>query len=310
MISVVHITSRGLYPFIAEADRQLGQYDVLAQSLHEQSLKDFEVVCVDATNPLPRPELTWWLKDRVRFVRPRETPWTRLGAFTAAVARNTGLVAARGDVIVGLDDCYSFPPEFLERVAELAARGLYAVPIIREDDAAYQVAGPRPLGPLGADRVGCGLLVYPRALALACNGYDEVFERPGEDLDLVDRLQRAGVTFVRDPGVYVVAHRHELDRRPKQRCGTLVRHLTAQRGDTRGNVPWTAAELAVWRRCPHARPSSSADTAGVTFCGLKPITDSCELPWALPAAALPAALELITTYETRPWRDLAADKDQ
>jgi hypothetical protein len=307
MLSIIHITSRGLHPFIEEPDRHLGQYDVLSNALQAQSCQNFELVCVDACNPLPRPELAWWLRDRVRFVRPRSTPWTRLGAFAANVARNAGLQLARGATVCLLDDCYSPSPYFVARVLELAARGLYPVPFIRPRagaGGAYPVQGPTPLG---QDRDGCGLLCFPRAAAVECNGYDEIFERPRDDSDFVDRLQRAGVHFVRDPGVYVVAHPHGYDPRHRLRCSTLAMHLTAARESVVGNQPWSEPELATWNYCPHRGP---VDGDGITPCALRPGLNSCEIPFAAPAAATPTALAIINDHETRPWFDLAAERER
>jgi len=309
VLTIVHITAKGLFPFTDERLKRIGQYDLLSESLRSQTLpvSEWKIVCVDAYNPLPRPELAWWLKDRARFVRPRETPWTQLGAFCAASARNTGLSWARGDTIVGLDDCYELPPTYLERMAELASHGLYAVPNVRRADGeegAYQVEPPVPFGPLEHPQRGSAW-AYPLAAALSCNGWPETWDgtRYGEDWAAFEYLRRQGVTFVREPGVYLVdpgRPQHVAGQGPRwvtHRCPRALWALAAERGWQRANEPWTADDLARLRPCEW----KSGDK-----CQYTELPSQCDGICEWPNTPTDAALEIMAGYESRPWLDMLA----
>jgi hypothetical protein len=301
VLSIIHITSKGLFPFTDERLRRIGQYDLLSESLRAQTFTDFELVCVDAYNTLPRPELAWWLKDRARFVRPRETPWTRLGAFCAASARNTGLSWARGDTVVGLDDCYELPPTYLERVAELAAHGLYAVP---GEQYPHPVAPPVPFGALEHPPRGSAF-AYPMAGALACNGWPETWDgcRYGEDWAAFEYLRGQGVTFVHAPDVYLVdpgRPQHIAGQGPRwvtHRCPRALWALAAEHGWQRANEPWTANDLARLRHCDWRMGDKCQYTELPSQCG-----GICE--W--PNTPTEVALEIMAGYESRPWLDMLA----
>ena len=311
-LTLVHITSKGLFPFVDERLRRVGMYDVLSESLRAQTFTaadGFELVCVDATNPLPRPELTWWLKDRVRFVRPRETPWRRLGSFCAASARNSGLAWARGETVVSLDDCYELPPHFLERVAELAARELYAWPHVRKGDGeqgAYAVEGPCPLRP---DEYAGGIVAYPLVAALSCNGWDERWDgtRYGEDWAFCQYIRARGVNYVRSAGVYVVDQGrpgHVAGRGPRlttHRCPRAIWALVSERGWQRANEPWTAPEFTRLQRCAWRVGDRCSYVDLPSQCG-----GICEYP----RTPTDDALRIMLDYESHPWFDLAAERQR
>jgi hypothetical protein len=305
-LTVIHITAKGLHPFTDTEVRHLGQYELLAESLRSQTYTDFEVVCVDAYATLPRPELTWWLRDRARFVRPRETPWTRIGAFCASSARNCGLAWARGEVVVSLDDCYSLPPYFLERVAGLAAQGRYAWPYVRTGDdvpGAYAVEGPQDLLP---DEYSGGIVVYPLAAALACNGWPEWDGvRQLEDWAFSAHLKRRSVRQVRDASVYVVdpgRPQHVVGQGARwrvHRCPRALWALAAGRNWQRANEPLTAAELAQLEPCVWRKGGTC------TYVGLPSQAGGiCEYP----TTPTDDALRVMREYESLPWFDLLAER--
>jgi len=309
-LTVVHITSKGLFPFTDERLRHVGQYDVLSDSLRAQTFTDFEIICVDASNPLPRPELAWWLKDRARFVRPRETPWRHVaGAWCAASARNTGLAWARGATVLSLDDCYELPPNFLERVAELATQGLYAWPHVRKADGeagAYAVEGPTPLRP---DEHTGGIVVYPLAAALACNGWDERWDgaRYGEDWAFCEYMRAQSVRHVRSAGIYLVdpgRPRHVVGDGPRwemHRCPRALWALAAEHGWQRANEPWTAPEFTRLQHCAWHVGDRCNYTALPSQCG-----GICEYP----RTPTDDALRIMLDYESHPWFDLAAERQR
>lgn len=256
-LSVVYVTSRGLYPLTKEPDRHLGQYDLLAESLRLQAFRDFEVVVCDESNPLPRHELSL-LGVAVRYVRPPWTPWRELGAFCAASARNAALYAARGEVVLGLDDCVSFGPDLLRQVAEHALRGEHLVPVCR---GAYSTEH----APMGLQGKAGGLLAYPRQVALDCGGHEERFDGAAacEDVEFSERLVRHGVKLVMLPEASVYLHDH-LPHNPVQpKCARAVEALL--RGQQVANFPWTpAAVTCLTRECSYRHGKQCDLTKG--FC--------------------------------------------
>lgn len=341
MISLLFITNRPLYPM---TDTELSTYDLLAQSLLDQTYLraggDLEVICIDRHNPLPRHELTHFLGNRARFFRPRETPWTRLGLFAAASARNTGLIHAGGahapsDVtVVALDDCYEMSPRFLERIAAHAAEGRYVVPVLHNGpDAEQRFGGPFRLGRYNLQDTTHhpgGIVSYPLAAAIAINGYDEKYDGCScyEDIDLTARLELAGVSWARDEAVVATAHTHG-PRTGQPQCALLVWFLTeARRGAggpdaLRGNTPWTPAELAAFGTCgreltpprcwrtvrnepPVGEYGGQCDYDPDVVWSLE--HEDTEVERAEREAYLfepEVVREIRTTYETHPWFDLA-----
>jgi hypothetical protein len=273
LLSLLWCTNRPLYPM---TDTELSTYDLLAQSLLDQTYVrdggDLEIIAVDRQNTLPRRELTHFFGDLARFFRPRETPWTRLGLFAAASARNTGLIhagqghAPRDVTVVALDDCYEMSPRFLERIAAHASEGRYVVPILHNGpDAEQRFGGPFRLGRhqlQDTNHHPGGIVSYPLATAIAINGYDEKYDGCScyEDIDLTARLELAGVSWTHDDAVVATAHAHG-PRTGQPRCALLVWLLNEARRQTnapdalRANVPWTTAELAAFTTCGRELPS-------------------------------------------------------
>jgi len=328
LVTVLFATNRGLYPM---ADSALGIYDILAESLRAQTLptNEYEVICIDKDNTIPRRELTSFLGDRVRFFRPRETPWTRLGLFAAASARNTGLIHARGETVVAIDDCYEMSPRFLELVASHAAAGRYVVPVLHNGpDAAQRFGGPWRV-PGTNDHPG-GILAYPLATAIAINGYDERYDGSScfEDIDFSARLERAGVRWVRDEAVVATCHALHAPRLAQPKCALLVwllneaRRASGDAGSLEANLPWSDAELAAfgtcgrelnpprcWRMVRHGPPVGE-------YGGQCDYDEELDFPPEIENETArmvrtslrvePETVRAIrTAYETRPWLDLA-----
>ena len=327
MITVLLVTSRGLYPWL---DTPLGTYDLLADSLRAQTLPrdDFEVVIVDKFNPPPRRELGF-LGDRVRFYRPRPTPWTERGFFAAAAARNTGLIHARGDVVLALDDGWELGPRTLERVAHHAAAGRYVVPQLRDRGGGVQ----RFRAPGMSDDLPGGILAFPLAAAVGINGVCERYDGCAgyEDVDFSRRLSAVGVEWARDdPDAHVVGHQHE-PRLAQPRCGLLVWLLNEARraaGGARallGCEPWSADELAALEGCgreldpPRCARTVKHDPRVGEYGGQCDYDEDLAFeqesePTRAARVGLrrPSALVKLVqrTYEARPWLDLAAERER
>ena len=328
MITVLVVTSRGPYSWL---DTPLGTYDLLARSLTEQTLPrgDFEVVVVDKFNQLPRRELTSIAGLRARFLRPRPTPWTERGFFAAAAARNTGLIHARGDVVLALDDGWELGPRTLERVAQHAAAGRFVVPQLRDRDGGVQ----RFRAPGMSDDLPGGILAFPLAAAVGINGVCERYDGCAgyEDVDFARRLSAVGVEWARDdPDAHVVGHRHA-PRGAQPRCGLLVWLLNEARrarGGARallGCEPWSADELAALEGCgrelepPRCARTVKHDPRVGEWGGqcdydedlvFDPDQESERARRMRVGFRHPSELvKLIQrTYEARPWLDLAAER--
>ena len=299
MLTVAYITNRGLHPL---TKLPLGQYDLLAASLAAQvdgdgrPFTDYEVVVIDRFNPLPRPEVAAACRRAaggVRCLRPRATPWTRQGAFAPNAARNTALCVARGDVVVGVDDCFELSPRYLWRTAQMAIDGWYTCATLR--DAAGQVAyGEQPVGPVGPTELIGGLCAYPLAAAVALNGWDERFDGgSGGDVDFSARLRLHGVRLARDPTVVATGHDHGGRQAAHPRCWRIVGALGEQRrarGELCANAPWTVPELEAFATCGR----------GERVCWYTGF--ACEYNDDEPAAVAAVRVE----SEARMWFDLAA----
>jgi hypothetical protein len=238
MISLVYITCRGPWPFTSEKMRGLGQYDTLSDSLRAQTFTDFELVVVDFWNTIPRPELNW-LGDRVKFVRPRETPWDTLWAKNISVARNAGLKEARGETVLGLDDCISFGPRFLRLVADHVSRGEYLAPTLMQETG--NAENPWTRLHQWPDAAG-GLLAYPRQLALDLGGHEERFTgcHSLEDWEFCQRMVRNGMRLVHDDSEHIDLYKHGFKNPTQFRCAWEVYGLV--RGQQLANRKWTRAQ--------------------------------------------------------------------
>lgn len=264
MLSFIFPTARGLFPMKSA----LGSYDLLASCLEEQNrtFMDYEIICVDRTNVLPRPEIEHAVRHTtggVRFLRPRPTPWTRMGAFAPNAARNTALAWARGETVVMCDDCFQLSPRYFARIAELATRGEYAVAMLSQAD--NSVAYPeRQPGPFPENAYAGGIIAFPLSAAIAVNGMDERMDGgSGGDVDFFARLRFCGVRFVSDPEVRVVGHSHGGRTLSHPRCDRMSWHLAQRRWgrSLRGNEPWTAEELLAWATCGRGKACSLSGAA-------------------------------------------------
>ena len=297
MLTLLFITSRGLYPMAGP----LGTYDLLADSLVAQvdaggkRFDDYEVVIVDKENPFPRPEVNYAARHSVggvHYLRPRPTPWTQMNTFAPNAARNTGLIHACGDTIVGMDDCFMFSPRYLACIATLASAGTYTAAVLRQADGSVAYP-PQTPGPFPADKYGGGLTSYPLAAALAVNGWDERFDGgSGGDIDFFDRTRRWGVAYVRDALVVATGFGHGPRTAPHPRCWRLVWDISLARRATtlRGNDPWSQADLERWRTCGRDR-------------GMCKLTRGrCDYPYP----ELPMMAGVRERLEVEPWFDLTS----
>lgn len=282
-LSVVYITNRSVHPLTDTP--KLSQYQLLADSLKRQIFTDWELIVVDANNDIPRPELKQF-GGRVRYYRPRKTPWS--SAFAPSIARNAGLSVARSPIILGLDDCISFDEHLFKLVAQYGSHGWYLVPVplVGRSDI--------PPGDHIDDKVrGGGIISYPRKVALDLGGHEERFAGTSalEDFEFSERLHANGVRFGSMRDAKVRLHPHMSHRDDVCRCRHAVYGLLS--GQEHANVPWTPEQLEVFSApvCPFRRPGPTQHLCaanGMAACEKEP----------RPSAE---ALEFMRTYESRPY---------
>jgi GT2 family glycosyltransferase len=181
------------------------------RSLGQLDYPDYEVIVVDDGSTDDTQDILPWFPD-VRVIRQ---PNMGLSA-----ARNVGLRAATGEVIAYTDsDCFADPDWLTHLVHQLQRSGAAGVggPNLTPEDgwlAACVAAAPgQPTHVLESDQVaehvpGCNM-AFRREALLAINGFDPVYRRAGDDVDLCWRLQQAGMWITFAPGAFVWHHRRQ-----------------------------------------------------------------------------------------------------
>jgi GT2 family glycosyltransferase len=185
----------------------------LIEALEAQTIprSDFEVVILDDGSPDDTPKVL----ERLAAGTTMDLRWIRSEENRGqAAGRNTAWRAARAPLIAFTDDDCVPTPEWLES-------GLKA-----SDDADAIVVGRTVPNPEQLDRLlrpfartiedegsrffnTCNIF-YPRAALEAAGGFDESFAKEGgEDMDLAQRVLRAGGRAVQSPEALVYHDVHE-----------------------------------------------------------------------------------------------------
>ena len=273
------------------------QWEVLAEECAAQTYRDFQIVVVTPflktlTSSVVGRTLKLSAGDGgYTFTSPRDTPWRRERLFCAASARNSGLIYARGDLVVSLDDGVTFGPEFLDCIAEWWRRGLCAVPMYQCEDGVMEArwtwfcAQEREsvimsaTAPNHGEPCHCGLNTYPLEAAIALNGYDEHFDgvRGLEDMNWSRRLIRHSVASVLDRNLIVTAHPSgdyppeilDVDNQ-SARCCNPTYTLSMTRGLVANRTPYTKDEIESILHCFYWHDGR---------CGYWQDKQDCPLPW-------------------------------
>ncbi len=193
-------------------------------SLARLNYPDYEVILVDDGSPDATRQVAL-VHPNVRYFRHEQN----LGL---AVARNTGIAAATGEIIVFTDaDCradedwlYYLVGGLLE--SEFAGMGGPNL-LPPEDSLVATAVMASPGGPahvMLTDRQaehipGCNMAFYKWALE-QIGGFDPIFHQAGDDVDLCWRLQQAGLKIGFSPAAFVWHHRRS----------TIGAYLKQQRG--------------------------------------------------------------------------------
>lgn len=185
--------------------------DQCLRSLAKLDYPDYEVIVVDDGST----DDTKAIVARHPFARAIHQPNKGL-----SVARNVGLGAATGEVVAYTDsDCFADPDWLTHLVYQLERSGAAAVggPNLTPPDgrlAACVAASPgQPTHVLEGDQLaehipGCNM-AFRRDVLLALNGFDPVYRKAGDDVDICWRLEQAGYWITFAPGAFVWHHRRQ-----------------------------------------------------------------------------------------------------
>jgi O-antigen biosynthesis protein len=215
-------------------------------SLRTLDYPDFEVIVVDDGSTDDTQGIL------ARFPTVRSIHQANQGL---SVARNVGLKAATGSIIAYTDaDCFADPNWLTHLVHPLQHTDAAAVggPNLAPEDgrlAGCVAAAPgQPTHVLESDQVaehipGCNM-AFRREALLAVNGFDPIYRKAGDDVDLCWRLQQAGYWITFAPGAFVWHHRRQTPRAYlRQQAGygeaeALLRFKHPDKFNGRGDGKW------------------------------------------------------------------------
>lgn len=215
-------------------------------SLHALEYPDYEIIVVDDGSTDDTRAIL------AHFPEVRALHQANRGL---SAARNTGLQAATGSIVAYTDsDCFVDPHWLTHLVYQFQRCDAAAVggPNLTPEDgrlAACVAASPgQPTHVLESDQVaehipGCNM-AFRRELLLAIKGFDPLYRKAGDDVDICWRLQQAGYWITFAPGAFVWHHRRQGPREYlRQQAGygeaeALLRFKHPDRFTGRGEGKW------------------------------------------------------------------------
>ncbi len=205
-------------------------------SLERLNYPNYEVILVDDGSTDTTPQITAQFKT-VRCVRQEN--------MGLSVARNTGIAAARGEIVAFTDaDCRADEDWLFYLIGDLLNSRFAAIGghnfLPPEDSAIAAAVMSSPGGPahvMLTDRLaehipGCNMAFYKWALE-EIGGFDPIFRQAGDDVDVCWRLQQNGHRIGFSPAGFVWHYRRS----------TVADYLSQQRG-------YGAAEALLVRKHP------------------------------------------------------------
>lgn len=196
-VTILMITCRPDEAYLQRQDwHVLGK---VVEDLNRQTFKDFELVVVDGLNrPLP-------VKNEfpATVIPPAENLWTRHKKTCISNYRNTGLAAARGELILNIDDCAYLPPIYVELFWRAWSEKQICLSATWPHNGDQRIPRNDILNPKAVyvQKQPCirgqvfGFGSYPLEMALELNGYDEAYDGGMylEDIDWGCRLADYGL---------------------------------------------------------------------------------------------------------------------
>ncbi len=194
------------------------------ESLQRLNYPDYEVILVDDGSTDATQQIASGFPN-VRCIRHEKN-------FGLSVARNTGIAAATGEIVAFTDsDCRADEDWLYYLAGAFAASdfaGVGGPNLLPPEDsrvaAAVMVSPGGPAHVMLTDREaehipGCNMAFYKRALD-QIGGFDPIFTKAGDDVDLCWRLQQAGCRIGFSPSAFVWHFRRS----------TVAAYLEQQRG--------------------------------------------------------------------------------
>lgn len=230
-ISVVMATARGNYHPLGrtalELKNNIQLFDIILKSLEKQTFTDFEFVIVDALYQTRKD----FFKQKtfsfpIKHIEDKPNVWNSKGMWALCSARNQGILHSDGELIVFIDDIFSFGSDWLELFWKYYHEdGLFAMSLsefythqgtklirngkwIRDSRwnfIEHHSEHIQKIGTANIHNLGDWFYVYGGAavsmdMLLRVNGFDENFDgtKSLEDCDLGRRLASLGCMFVFD----------------------------------------------------------------------------------------------------------------
>jgi len=281
----LHLVRGGFYKLLLECVSQEQQsfLEPTLESLARQTLpkQEFEVIIVDRLKDIRKLDINRYDMS-IRHVKDKPSKWhgmkppegfpsDRLAPFPdVGNARNTGIIMARGEIVLFLDDTIMLSPTTLERVVRWWEEAGMGVKLIRDrynvinKEIVYEpefynhpslwTDGYAEYSLRGAWSHG---FAVPLQWLLTANGFEEVLlggTVGAEDIDLGLRLHKHyegyGLKMVLDTKAraYELGHHHIQQDRPPVRDNFLLLNIVRDWNDVRANTRKpTPAELEVYK---------------------------------------------------------------
>jgi glycosyltransferase involved in cell wall biosynthesis len=195
--------SRPTFSFVIPARDEVDAIGRTLEAAAAQTLVGAELVVVDdgSTDGTIEVLRTWEGAGMLRLLTGRRG--------SAAAARNAGIRAASGEVVVFVDADVRVPPDFLERLAELYERGADFVSVHSQVENRSSLVGRFQQATHEAEHGDLRNVGWSQGFSCRRDAAERAWfpeELPGcggEDGEFCERLQQAGLRWVKDPSIVV-----------------------------------------------------------------------------------------------------------
>lgn len=127
-ISVIMPTARDSFGSAHYKSSETHLFEPTVNSLQRQNFKDFEFIVCDLLHPYRKDYFENKNLDfPVKHVPVKPNPWKKKGLWQVCAQLNTCLTFAEGELIVRIDDCCEFNPDYLEKIWSWYRRGKWSL---------------------------------------------------------------------------------------------------------------------------------------------------------------------------------------